>query len=190
MPAGALFVVSVDPDQPGPLHAARRVRRGRRQRRGPADGQRAQLRRAVPRLLRHEGGRRAQVRRPHRRPDRGRRRQARLRADPQHPRAAHPPREGVEQHLLQPGAERAGRRDLHGRDGQVRPAHGRRAELSQGALRGRADRRAGGLRGRATGPFFKEFVVRCPAPVARSTKRCWTSTASSAATTWGRTTRS
>ncbi len=87
---------------------------------------------------------------------------ARLRADPQHPRAAHPPREGVQQHLLEPGAQRAGGRDLHGRDGQAGPAQGGRAELPQGALRGESHRRAGGLRSGLDRPVLQG--VRRPLP--------------------------
>ncbi len=47
---------------------------------------------------------------------------ARLRADPQHARAAHPSREGIEQHLQQPGAECAGGCRVYGFHGQVRAA--------------------------------------------------------------------
>ena len=54
----------------------------------------------------------------HRRP----RRATRLHADPADPRAAHPPREGHQQHLHQPGADGAGRHRLHGADGRRRHA--------------------------------------------------------------------
>ena len=56
--------------------------------------------------------------------------------------------------------------DLHGRDGQVRPAHRRRAELSQGALRRQPDRRAAGLRGRVDRPVLQGVRRALPAPVA------------------------
>ena len=87
-----------------------------------------------------------------------------LRAHAQHPRAAHPPREGVEQHLHQPGAERARRGDLHGRDGQARAEEGRGAVLPQGALRGDADRQARRVRGQERRPVLQG--VRRPVPAA------------------------
>ena len=93
------------------------------------------VRRAVPG---HHGLPRA-VRPPDAGPDRradGRSpRPALLGADAANPRAAHPPREGDEQHLHEPGAVRAAGRDLPGRDGAARPARGGRAVPAEGALR-------------------------------------------------------
>ena len=94
--------------------AGRDGRRHRR-RRGPVARQRAQFRRAACRassprassIVRQMPG-------PARRRDRRRRRPARLGADPLDPRAAHPPREGDEQHLHQFRAVRARLHDPSG----------------------------------------------------------------------------
>ena len=92
------------------------------------------------------------VPRPHRRPHHGSGRQNRLRADPPGPRAAHPPRQGHIQHLLQPGSLRPARPDPHEPAGTGRPdppggkQHGA-GPLCRGAAhgpqgRGAAQRRA------------------------------------------------
>ena len=65
------------------------------------------LRRPRPRLLRLPAGAPAPDARPHRRPHGRRRRQGGVRAHDADARAAHPPREGDEQHLHQPRAQRA-----------------------------------------------------------------------------------
>ncbi len=74
----------------------------------------AQLRRPLCRSHRHPREVRPPDSRTPRRPDHRPQRQARLRAHPLHPRAAHPPREGDLQHLHQPGAGRAHGQHLHG----------------------------------------------------------------------------
>ena len=99
---GALLIaVFTDPVSLGALALARRDGRRHCGRRGPGAWQRAQLRRAISRPVRDARQERA--------PDAGtsRRRDGRcggaaqLRAHPFDPRAAHPPREGDEQHLHQ-----------------------------------------------------------------------------------------
>ncbi len=119
------------------------------------------VRRAVPG---HHGLPRA-VRAPHagpdRRPDGRPPRPALLGADAANPRAAHPPREGHEQHLHEPGAVRLAGRGLPGGDGAAGPARDGRAVPAEGALRRRADRRPASVSSwRSSGPTFKEFVVR------------------------------
>ena len=86
-----------------------------------------------------------------------------LRADAQHAGAAHPPREGLQQYLHQPGAQRAGRGDLHGRDGK----YGLRtvAELSYHKAHYAADliREAVGLRGGQPGAVLQGICGALPA---------------------------
>ena len=109
---GAARRQSFDPISLGllkrPGDYGRRHRRGRRANAGHADA----VRRAVPG---HHGLPRA-VRPPdagpHRRPDGRPPRQALLRAHAANPRAAHPPREGHEQHLHEPGPVRPAGDDL------------------------------------------------------------------------------
>ena len=100
--AGALLVVVVTEvavarrDPP-----ARRDGRRHRRRRGPVDRQRAQFRRALCRAVRDPRQIRAADAGAAGRRDRRCRGPARLGADPVDPRAAHPPREGDQQHLHQ-----------------------------------------------------------------------------------------
>ena len=125
---GALLVASVDPISLGllkrPGDYGRRHRRGRRAIAGQPDA----VRRAVPG---HPGLPRAVPpphARPAGRPDGRSPRPALLGADAANPRAAHPPRQGHEQHLHEPGlAGRAGG-GLPGDDGPDRP--GRRGRSS------------------------------------------------------------
>ena len=89
--------------------------------------------------------------RPDRRRNRRRRRPPRLRPRPADPRAAHPPREGDQQHLHGPGAERAGG---DGPPRLARPPGLPRAGRAAGAphrLRPRAARRGRGRRAAARG---------------------------------------
>ena len=82
--------------------------------------------------------RRAQHARPPGRPDGGQRGPAGLRADPLHPRAAHPPREGHLQHLHQPRPDGPALRHPPGPAGQGRlRARWRAAQPGQGRLRPR-----------------------------------------------------
>ena len=123
----AVVVGQYDPIPLGVLKPARRVRRGRRRRRGPVAGQPPGLRRPVVRLLRRHRGlpaahaRAASPARPRRR------RPPRLRADAADARAAHPPREGDLEHLHRAGAQRAGRRRLPVVAGPPRARRARRA---------------------------------------------------------------
>ena len=118
--AGALLVVVADPVSLGAARGARQARRRHRRRRGAGARQRHELRRPRPRLH----GRHHQAHAPHPRPpgrrDRRPRGPARLRAHAADARAAHPPREGHEQHLLQPRAQRAGHARLPELAGQAR----------------------------------------------------------------------
>ena len=127
------------------VQAAGRVRRGHRRRRRAAAGHSPELRRAVRRPVRDATAARPPDAGPPRRPDEGRRRADRLRADAPDARAAHPARARDLQHLHERAALRPGRDRLPLRDGQAGPAQGRRALLPQGALRRREDRRAARL---------------------------------------------
>ena len=104
------------------------------------------VRRPVPRDRRLHGSAGPPDPGPARGHDGGPRRQARVRHDDARPRAGHPPREGGDQHLHQPGAARAGRVHLPGRDRSARAA-GRRGHR-RGAGRG-AGGGPGGGRGAA-----------------------------------------
>ncbi len=121
---GALLVVVVtEIVSLGRGQAARRDGRRHRRRRGPVARQRAQFRRALCRPLRQPRQIRAPDAGPARRPDRRCRGPARLGADAVDARAAHPPREGDEQHLHQFRAVRARLHDPSGaaRRGRARP---------------------------------------------------------------------
>ena len=158
---GALFVVSVRSDQPRPAEAARRLRRRHRRRRRAVAGHPDGVRRAVPRHPGLPRGVRPQDARPARRPDGRPPRQALLGADAADPRAAHPPREGDEQHLHEPGP--------------VRPAGGglpRRARARRGCRR-----RPSCACGRRTTP--PSNWRRCPACRCGSTGRSSRSSRSS-----------
>src|SRR3989442_1257999 len=82
-----------------PPRAARRARRRHRRGRRPAARHRHVVRRATPRDLRLPRAARAADARTYRRPDRGCERYPRLREHAADARAAHPSREGDEQHL-------------------------------------------------------------------------------------------
>ena len=110
------------PPRPHPAPLAGRARRGRRARLGPALRRADGLRRAARRLLRHEGGAQAPPARPDRGRLEGRRGPAGLPPGAADPRAAHPPRQGDEQHL-----HRAGAAGHHGRDVRGLPRPGRPA---------------------------------------------------------------
>ena len=100
----------------------------------------------LPTPRRHD----AQAARPHRRSDEGRRRQDRLCAHALRAGAAHPPREGQLQHLLESGAVRLHRGRLHGGDGRsgheaVRTAlHFKGALLCRRACQGRLQAQVSG----------------------------------------------
>ena len=108
-----------------------RVRRRYRGRRGAVARPSAELRRAAPRLHGDEDRvRAAHAGAPHQRNDRHRRK-ARLRDDAPDPRAAHPPREGDLEHLLERGALRPFGRGVSHRARRAGIPGGRRAELRE-----------------------------------------------------------
>ena len=116
------------PARPHPAREPRRARRGRRGRQQPALRRAAGLRRPARRLHGGAQGPRARHARAAGRRERRRRRRAGAAAGPADPRAAHPPREGDEQHLHRAGAARRhGRRVRRaprpGRPAGHRPAH-------------------------------------------------------------------
>ena len=97
---GALLIaVFTDPVALGAAALARRDGRRHRRRRRAGDRQRAEFRRPLCRPVRDARQERAPDAGPARRRDGRRGRAAQLRADALDPRAAHPPREGDEQHL-------------------------------------------------------------------------------------------
>ena len=100
------------------------------------------------------------------RPDRRCRRPARLGADPVDPRAAHPPREGDQQHLHQFRAVRA---RLHHPSGAARRGRADPAGAAQPRRRGRRSP-SGSPQcpacSSSTGSFFNEFTLRLPRPAA------------------------
>ncbi len=134
---GALVIVSVDPDQPGPAAPAGRLRRRYRGGRRAGAGQPHVVRRPVPghhglsrRLPTEDAG-------SDRGPDHRSARQALLGAHAPDARAAHPPRKSHVQHLHQPGPAGPAVEHLPGRHGPLGPAPGRRALDPQSPLRGR-----------------------------------------------------
>ena len=89
--------------------------------------------------------------RAHRRPDRGRRGTALLRADAAGPRAAHPPGEGDLEHLLQPVADGAVVHHLPVSHGPRRPQEGQRTVLGAFPLSARRTSQDRTLRARGRG---------------------------------------
>ena len=159
---GALLVVVVtEVVSLGARHAAGRNGRRHRRRRGPVDRQRAQFRRALCRPVRHAREIRAPDAGPPRRRDRRRRRPARLRADALDARAAHPPREGDQQHLhqLRPVRARLHHPPVAARRGGPHAARASsttpRPSRSPSALAGDQGRRSC-----STTAFFNEFTLR------------------------------
>ena len=128
----------------GPHQAAGRDGRRHRGLRGPVDRQRAGLRRPLCRPVRHPRQVRAPDAGPAGRRDRRCRRQARLRADLEHARAAYPPREGDLQHLHQ-------RRPLRARLHRAPDLAGRGGLPSPGRAQPRQGERACRPRGRGAG---------------------------------------
>ena len=120
---------------------ARRDGRRHRRRRRPVDRQRAELRRPVCRSVRHDAEECAADARPAGRRDGRRRRAAQLRADAVDPRAAHPAREGDEQHLHQLGPMRPRLLDPPDAARRNRPAPPRDAQPRRGGRARRAARR-------------------------------------------------
>ena len=171
-----------------PPRSSGRAGRRRGGGRGAGPGEPSLLRRAVPRVLRLQARPRPQVQRQDRRGDRGPRRPHRIRLHPQHPRAAHPPREGHLEHLHEPVAERARRGRVPRLAGAAGPAPRRGAVLAQGALRGAADRAAAGLL-RGDGGVLPRVRGALPRARCRDQPGALSkSTGSSAATTWAPTT--
>ncbi len=113
------------PPRPDPPPLAGGARRGRGARLDAALRRADGLRRAARRLLRHEGRAQAAPARADRGRLEGRRGPARLPAVAADPRAAHPPRQGDEQHLHRAGAARHHGCDVRGLPRPGRPAEGR-----------------------------------------------------------------
>ena len=153
--------------------AAGRVRRRHRGRGGPAARHRAPVRRAVPG---HAGRTEALMRQiPGRLVGRTTRPRwpARVRHDAARPRAGHPPRQGGQQHLHQPGALRAGR-DRVPRDARAaRPARRRRRRRRPGPRGWRRRWRMSAHRASTRRRISTSSPSACPTP-ARSTPRCST----------------
>ncbi len=135
------------PGVAGPARGARPPRRRHRRRRGTVARQRHELRRARPRLHGRHQAADAPHPRPARRRDRRSRGQARLRAHAADARAAHPSREGDQQHLLQPRAQRACRARAPGVARARGPRRAWPAVRAQGGLSARAAARAPGRDG-------------------------------------------
>ena len=95
---------------------------------------------------------------PHRRRDHRHRRQPRLRAHAADPRAAHPPREGDLQHLLQPCPERAGGASSTCAGWARRACPSWPALRSQGRLPARTATALAGVEPLPDGPVFREFA--------------------------------
>ena len=105
--------------------------------------------------------------RPRRRPHHRQPRAGRLRADPADPRAAHPPREGHQQHLHQPGTERPAGHGLPGHAGGRGPGRTGRGQPDPHhgpAPTGRPASTASACP--SPGPVFNETVLRLDRPAA------------------------
>ena len=176
---------------------ARLLRRRHRLRRGATARDPALVRRPVPGHPRLSRAARPPDSRPPGRHDDRRRWQARLRHDSAGPRAGHPAREGLQQHLHEPGPVRPGGIHLSGRDratwsarrrrpgrrprrrARARPGRGRRAAAASRAVSQRV-RRPGpeGARGALAGSWGVEswpvWPWPQPSPTIRpSPMRCW-----------------
>ena len=90
------------------------------------------------------------------------RRPARLRHDDARARAGHPPRQGGQQHLHEPGAARAGRVDLPRDDRAARAARRGGAAAPPGPRELEAALAAAGAPRLHPGPYLNEFAVRVP----------------------------
>src|SRR5438552_4101446 len=145
--------------------AARASRRAGRRHRG---GGRAtawdpdELRRAVPRDPRVPHRARPSDARPRGRRDSRRARHARLREHAADPRAAHPAREGHEQHLHERGDRRNHRRGVSRAHGTGRPERGRASRGRQGARARAPSRRSARMRGLDRWRFFRPVRSSCP----------------------------
>ena len=145
--------------RPGP---AGRLRRRHRRRRGPGARHPAPVRRAVPRDPGLHRRARPPDPGPPRRHDHGRRRQAGVRHDAPGPRAAHPPREGGQQHLHEPGAPRA-RRERLARLARARTACATSRRSAPPARRSSRLRwPPSERRGSTAGAYLNEFAIRVP----------------------------
>ncbi len=169
------------PDPARHRRAAERLRRRHRGGRGPASRQRRELRRPRSRLLRLRREVRAPDARPRGRQDRRRRRGDGVRAHALDARAAHPSREGDEQHLQQPRAQRAHRVRVP-LGGRAAGTGGHRSLVRrEGALpaRARCWRPASSpLRGTRTSATSSRLPTRATSP--RCTRSCSTPASSPA----------
>ena len=174
-------------DRARPVAAAGRLWCRRRGRGRAAARDSALVRRAASRHLRVPHGVCAAAVGPSGRRDRRCGRPARLCAHPRDARAAHPPRQGDEQHLHQFRGLRPCGGGLSRDHGQAGPAQRRRAVLPQEPLCRRRDRPAEGFCGKPAGAVaaFLQGIRGAAAARRRprSTRYCANATASSAATT-------
>ena len=127
MTSGALFIVSFDPISLGLLKRPGQYGRDIAVAEGQCLGNPMAFGGPYLGILACRARVRPQDAGPARRPDGRPQRQALLGADAADARAAHPPREGDEQHLHQPGPVRAAGRGLPGRSGPAGAARDRRA---------------------------------------------------------------
>ncbi len=156
------------PAGPDAAREPRRARRRRRRRQQPALRRAARLRRPARRLPRRPQGPGAHAARPPGRRQRRRRRRPGVPAGAADPRAAHPPREGDEQHLHRAGAARRHGRHVRRLPRPRRPARHRAAaphRYAAAARRRPARRRP---RGRARAASSTRSPSACPAGPRRS----------------------
>ena len=159
---GAQLVAVVEPTSLAAAGAAGRLRRGHRGRRGAATGHPTLVRRPVRRPDGGAHGLGAPDARPPGRIHPGCAGAKGLRPHPAGARAAHPPREGGQQHLHQPGPLRAGSHRLPDRRRPRRPARGGGAVRHPGAPRRAAHRGDGLGERRLSAPYFAEVAIRLP----------------------------